>query len=399
MTLQGKGFFINDLFACEAGNPAAIQAGARLAGLSHVVVRIADGAKAVGFDTNGVDALAPVVQALQAAGIAVWGWGTAYGEDPQGEAAVAVARLRDLVLDGFVVRAGAGFEKPGRETYAWRFLDALRREVDLPVALSSYRFPIFHPRFPWAAFLELCDLHMPQVFWEHAHDAGSQLRESKRQCDALPNAKPYIPTGAAYGPLGAWAPDQADLADFLGAARDLDLPAVNFFAWESCRANLPALWESIAAFRWETVREKRRAIGKKAAAGTSAAGRTSSRSAVPAGGSLPAALQPLAPSEPDAFAIKFLTALNSRQPAKVTALYAVEATRVRADRILEGTAAIQADYQAFFASLPEDADIAFLRVGIQGMVRYLTWQAGPVNGLTTLVVQDGRIVQDYTLLE
>jgi hypothetical protein len=38
-------------------------------------------------------------------------------------------------------------------------------------------------------------------------------------------------------------------------------------------------------------------------------------------------------------------------------------------------------------------------VGIQGVVRYLTWQAGSVNGLTTLVVQDGRIVQDYTLLE
>jgi hypothetical protein len=399
MTLQGKGFFIRDLSACEAGNPAAIQAAARLAGLSHVIVRIADGLEAVGIDADGVDALASVVQTLHAAGIAVWGWGTAYGEDPQREAVVAVARLQDLGLDGFVVRAGGGFEKPGRESSAWCFLDALRREVDLPVALSSYRFPIFHPRFPWAAFLELCDLYMPQVFWELAHDAGAQLRESKRQCDVLPNAKPFIPTGAAYGPLGAWAPDQADLADFLGAVRELELPAVNFYAWESCRANLPALWESIAAFRWENIREKKGASGKKAASWKSAAARTSSRSAVPAGGSLPAALQPLAPSEPDAFAIKFLTALNSRRPDRVAALYAVEATRVRADRILEGTAAIQADYRAFFASLPEDADIALLRVGIQGVVRYLTWQAGPVNGLTTLVVQDGRIVQDYTLLE
>jgi len=394
MTLLGKGFFIDDLSACEGGSPAGLCSSARLAGLSHVVLRIADGLHPVGIDAGGTDVLAPVARALQAAGIAAWGWGTASGEMPQAEAALVVARVRDLALDGFVVRAGAGFEKPGRESAAWTYLDALRREVDLPVALSSYRFPKLHPYFPWAAFLELCDLHMPQVFWEHAHDAAAQLRESKRQCDALPNARPFVPTGAAYGPLGAWSPDRADLAEFLGAARALGLTAVNFFEWGSCRANLPELWQAVAAFRWQAGPFRPSQTETKAAPAAWAPG---PQAEVPA--PLPSAVQPVAPSEPDAFTIQFLTALNSRQPSRVTALYASGARRVRADRILQGKSAIQADYKAFFAALPPDEDIAILRVGIQGVVRYLSWQAGTVSGLTTLVVQDGRIVQDYTILE
>ena len=37
---------------------------------------------------------------------------------------------------------------------------------------------------------------MPQVYWEQSHNAGDQLRESKKECDALPNAKPFIATQA-----------------------------------------------------------------------------------------------------------------------------------------------------------------------------------------------------------
>ena len=42
MTLQGKGFFTFNLPECEGGDPAAIVAAALAAGLSHVIIKIAD---------------------------------------------------------------------------------------------------------------------------------------------------------------------------------------------------------------------------------------------------------------------------------------------------------------------------------------------------------------------
>ncbi len=45
---------------------------------------------------------------------------------------------------------------------------------------------------------------------------------------ALPNARPYIPTGAAYATSG-WSPTAAEIIDFLNTAKALGLPAVNFY--------------------------------------------------------------------------------------------------------------------------------------------------------------------------
>ena len=393
MPLHGKGFFCEDLQACEGGDPAAILAAARTAGLTHVVVKIADGTRPLGRDPSGNDSLLPFVSVLMQGGIVVWGSQPVYGEDPAAEAQAAVERLLDLGLAGFVVRPGPAYQVAGRERAARLYLHSLRGAVNLPLALSAYCFPQYHPRFPWTAFLEGCDVHMPQVFWEAAHDAGAQLRESHRQCDALPSARPFVPVAAAYGPSGSWSPRRADLADFLDAACRLDLPAVDFFSWESCRANLPELWETITAFQCP--------------AGTSPAPQTVEENpAVPAipepsnvtGPVATPAVQPASPSDPDDFSRQFLSALNSRQPARLAALYASGATCVRADRILHGKAEIQADYATFFADLPLEATFSLVNVGIQGMVRTLTWKAGTLNVLTTVVVEAGKITQDYTHL-
>ena len=91
MTLQGKGFFAFNLPDCEGGDPSSILAAAQAAGLSHIIVKIADGVQAAGIDPSGVDFTAPVVQALQQAGMNVWGWQSVYGNDPSAEAAIAIA--------------------------------------------------------------------------------------------------------------------------------------------------------------------------------------------------------------------------------------------------------------------------------------------------------------------
>ena len=249
MTLQGKGFFTINLLECEGGEPAAILAEARAAGLSHVIFRIADGVNAAGIDSAGFDITAPVVQALRLNGFAAWGWHTIHGNQSAAEAEIAIARMQALGLDGLVVHTGDGYERPGMEGAARQYMAAVRAALAVPIALSSHRFPNYHPEIPWATLLEFCDLHMPRVFWEQAQNAGEQLRESIRQCDALPNARICVPTGAAYT-TASWSPSAEEINEFLNTARDLGLPAANFYNWDACRQSLPSLWTAVASFDW-----------------------------------------------------------------------------------------------------------------------------------------------------
>src|SRR5574341_428541 len=106
MALEGKGVYIWQLHKCDAGNAGVISHRAQQAGLSHVLIKIADGARAY-----NVDLAAPVVDALKAAGIQVWGWQFVYGDEPFGEAEIAAHRVKTLSLDGFVVNAELDYKK------------------------------------------------------------------------------------------------------------------------------------------------------------------------------------------------------------------------------------------------------------------------------------------------
>jgi hypothetical protein len=366
MTLEGKGFFTLIIPECEGGDPVSIQAAAQAAGLSHVVVKIADGDRPCGFDAAEIDITAPVIQALHAAGIAAWGWHSVHGDAPLAEAAIAISRTQALSLDGYVVEAKDGYTRPGMADAARLFMSSVRSALTIPIALSSYRFPNYHPGLPWSTFLEFCDLHMPQVTWEQAHDAGAQLRESKRQCDALPNARPCIPTGPAYTTTG-WSPTITDIIDFLNTARALEVPAVNFVNWDTCRHDLPQLWTAISDYAW------------------------------PAPASIPLHSTSVV-SPPDAFLARFLAALNRRQAEQISTLYDQAAIQVRADKILSGTAAIQTGYTAFFESLPRDAIFAISWTLAEADSSQFSWKAGTLTGETTLVLRDEKILLDYTFV-
>jgi hypothetical protein len=366
MTLQGKGFFTYSLPECEGGEPGTILATAQAAGLSHVIIKIADGVEDFGVDASGIDYTAPVVQVLHAARIAVWGWHTVHGHDPSAEATIAIARTQALRLDGYVVEAKGEYDRSGMSGAARQFMSAVRRELAIPIALSSYRFPNYHPQLPWSTFLEFCDLHMPQVSWEQAHNAGDQLCESLRQCDALPNARPCIPTGAVFATSG-WSPTAEELNDFLNTAKAIGLPAVNFFNWETCRRNLPHLWTTIADFAWP------------------AEAPHSNESIVRI-------------ASPDIFQAQFLAALNSHQAAQASILYDPAATQVRADHTLTGAAAIQTGYLAFFGSLPAETIFTISQSQVEDDSLMFSWKAGPLSGETTLVLESGKIILDYTYI-
>src|SRR5260370_23146140 len=87
----------------------------------------------------------------------------------------------------------------------------------MPVALSSYRFPSVHRDLPWAAFLEHCDLSMPQVYWQGAHNAEAQLTRSVTELSnakLVGNVRPAVPAASAYGST-AWITTPRDLSQFL----------------------------------------------------------------------------------------------------------------------------------------------------------------------------------------
>jgi hypothetical protein len=215
---------------------------------------------------------------------------------------------------------------------------------------------------------------MPKVYWEQAHNAGEQLSESKRQCDALPNAKPYIPSGAAYSATG-WSPTAQDITDFLNTAELLSLPAVNFFDWDNCQASLPLTWKAIASFTWP------------AAPQGNPPGQTPT--------TVPSA-PPITP--PDTFLLQFLAALNSHNAAQVSALYDPAAIQVWADQILRDSTSIQASFAAFFNSLPAETVFASPTALVNDDLYMFSWKAGQLTGETILTLKNGKIILDYTFI-
>lgn len=366
MTLQGKGFFIWKIADCEHGNPEAIATAAKNAGMTHVLIKIADGAYAYNLDPQTkFDRVGPVVEALRHKGMQVWGWHYVYGYDPAGEARIAVRRVQQFQLDGYVIDAEEEYKEPGRASAAQRFCKELRKGIpNVPVALSSYRFPTYHPQFPWRAFLEFCDYNMPQVYWEKAHNPAAQMARVMKEFHALSPTRPVIPTGPAYKWNG-WRPTEADLTEFLGTAATYQIPAMNFFSWDECRRDLPNLWNLIAQYPFGS----------------------------------PPVPQPEPPKDiPE----QYIDTLNSRKPEAVASLYHPQAVHITAARTIQGGSAIRSWYDQFLTEALPGA--AFTLTGITGSTsisRHFTWQAASTCGATqsgsdTFGLMDGKIIYHYT---
>jgi hypothetical protein len=266
--LRGKGMWIwqiDRLLKRIEGRPGPADLNRRLAdmaahgGLTHVLVKIADGASPFNLGPGGTDRVRPLVDALRAAGVGVWGWQFVYGFRPHADPAkvvdippemqaeVAIRRIEQFGLDGFVVNAEGDFKgQPGRAT---RYMERLRADLpELPIGLSSYRFPSLHRTFPWAEFLAHCDLDMPQVYWFNTPPAES-LRRTLDEHARLPHARPVFPTGAAYLMEGGISATPEAIDAFLTAARaTFDLAGANFFQWNS--ALDAGRWDAIAAHDW-----------------------------------------------------------------------------------------------------------------------------------------------------
>jgi hypothetical protein len=247
--LRGKGIWIQRIAHCENGGLDAIVARARAASFTHVLLKVADGADPYNLDPGGQDLARELAARLTEAGIEVWGWQPVYGDTPlfkgalrpdyhlaEAECALArVEQLRPAGLRGFVVVAGGDYERAhDRTRQAEQYSAALRRGLaDLPIALSAWKYPNRHPRFPWAEFRAHCDLDLPQVFWIGRHgEAAKQVETSTRRFSPLEPRLPCLPVGPAFFEHN-WRPAPDDLIAFFDKAIALGLPAASLWDWDN----------------------------------------------------------------------------------------------------------------------------------------------------------------------
>lgn len=245
--ISGIGFFLWKIRFAEGGNLDQIVSEARRAGLTHVQIKAADGPWRYNI-FEGRDLIPDLVKALRDAGIQVWLWQYVYGFNPGGEALTAIERIRQFMPDGFIVNAEAEYK--GRHSAATAYMKALRAGVgdDLLIGLSSYRWPSYHPTFPFKEFLAWCDFVQPQVYWLKADNPRHQLHRTLEEHKQF--NKPVFPTGACFREHG-WQPTSEQVVEFLNACKEFKLAGCNFWEWANAKQNLPKTWEEvIVPYRW-----------------------------------------------------------------------------------------------------------------------------------------------------
>ena len=358
LIIQGKGFYIWQIVRCENGNAQAIADAAQAAGLSHVIIKIADGASPYNI-VSGIDLVPPVVAALRARGITPLGWHFVYGYDPEGEADIAIQRINELDIDAYVIDAETHYEEPGKEDAAYEFMGRLRDALpNFTMALSTFRFPTYHPAFPYQAFLTSVNLNMPQVYWVLNDNPGEQLIRTVREYEAIAPFRPIIPTGSAYI-QGNWRPTPEQIIEFMQTAQLLNLSAANFWEWGHTRQNAPELWNTVSDYDW------------------------------PPGAST------------DDICVRYIDALNTHDFDQVLALYNDNAVHVTSERTLSNLGAIRSWYQVLFNNILPDASFTLSEVYTRLGSRRFTWaassSAGSVeNGSDSFGLVGDKITYHYT---
>jgi len=243
--VTGKGMYLWIIRNCEDGDISAIVAKAKRANLSHVIIKIADGATGFNY-IDGIDKAKELADALKLEGIEPYGYQYIYGADPYGEAMTANRRMRETGCVGFVIDAEKEYrDSPSNKIDAQTYVDNF--DFYTPITLATYRYPEIHPKLPYKIFLSVCTFVMPQVYWVEADNPVEQLDECIKQYRKFTDL-PILPTGSAYCEWG-WCADGKEIREFTNHALELGLPGVNFWEWSNTVSN--GLWPVIRDLEWD----------------------------------------------------------------------------------------------------------------------------------------------------
>ena len=250
VNLVGKGMYLWIIKPTD--NPGEIASKCWAAGLTHVLIKIADYKVPYNVTNDGVDLVPPLIKELRAVGISPWGWQFVYGNDPDGEAAIAVSRAMALGIDGFVVNAEGQYK--GKNDAALKYMQQVRDGLGgmMPIGLSSFRYPELHPEFPWMAFLSQVDINFPQVYWILSHNPAAQMVRCFEEFGQSKYPQvPIFPTGAAFSEQG-WRASASEVIAFMEQVKALGLAGCNFWRYADAIERYPDLRTAITGFEWES---------------------------------------------------------------------------------------------------------------------------------------------------
>jgi peptidoglycan hydrolase-like protein with peptidoglycan-binding domain len=223
--------------------PAQLAAEGKTAGVTTVFVKAAEGTTPEpGFTPS-------YVAALRAQGVSVCAWTFAYGADPVGEAAAAVAAAR-AGAQCLVVDAEGQYDK--RYAAAQVYVHALRAQLgaSFPLGLAGQAEVAEHPTFPYSVFLGPggFDLDMPQVYWR---DLGLSVSAALSASigESAWYGRAIAPVGQLYGGVSA-----SELTAFVEEASSDRAAGLSFFDLE---AQAPS---ALAAALAAPVPKKRRRV-------------------------------------------------------------------------------------------------------------------------------------------
>jgi hypothetical protein len=218
----GTALWVTQIPVAQTGQQLAAEAAA--AGVRTLYVKAAEGS------SPEAQFSAALVSEMRAAGASVCAWTFAYGQNPWGEAAAAVAAVRDgaqcLVVDA---------EGQYNKLYgaAQLFVRTLRAQLGagFPIALAGEAEILRHPTFPYSVFLGpgAFNVFLPEIYWLELGVSVDAAYAATLGGDSL-YGRPILPVGQLFG-----SPSTAEVTRFRALARAYGSPGLSFFDLDSAQ--------------------------------------------------------------------------------------------------------------------------------------------------------------------
>ncbi|KKN73405.1 hypothetical protein LCGC14_0401080 [marine sediment metagenome] len=271
-----KGAMVWQLRQWMGGDAIAQAEHALELGLQNVCIKINDGRQErwEGNRTDqNADFLPATVNALQAAGIRVTGWGWTYGGSgsirfrtfrPNADIARREGELSGELclrygMKDYFIDAEVQYHRDGMEPSANAFCEGLKGMApNVNQLLCSYRFPrTAQPKFPVRTFAPHQNGWAPQVYFlqDNRVDGGAiQLQRSKENHYDLIRQLPYVGVAPTYLhkyrinlQARTWTANKLQLTNFFQRAAAIGCEGIS--VWRLEEANASQL-EAIKEFNW-----------------------------------------------------------------------------------------------------------------------------------------------------
>lgn len=255
--IKGLGGMVWKLRDWEGGSPAAQVAQCLELDLRWISLKIVNRwhRKWEGNIPNqNVDLMQASVEALTSAGVLVFGWGYAYGEDPEAEAAATISIMKSYAAYGmkkiFQIDAEGEYNSLSMKDEAVRYSQILDQDAGMVQMLCSYRFPLtYQPQFPVREFMHICEYANPQVYFigdNRTNGGAIQLERSYLEYKGIKDV-PFIGIAPTYMASGGWRASREQLKLFYQKAIELGCPAAGI--WDLPQAT-PSQLDAFKDVQW-----------------------------------------------------------------------------------------------------------------------------------------------------